>query len=180
VTYHSSTIDVSDNRSSLAYVVQKHAASTLHFDFRLEIGGVMKSWAVPKGPSLDPAHKRLAVEVDDHPIEYNTFEGTIPKGRYGAGTVMVWDRGMHTFDGEAPDPREALARAYEKGEIPFVLDGHRLRGGWRLVRMRGEGAAQNWLLVKRRDNDARPGSNVVAEHQTSVATGRTMDEIAAG
>jgi bifunctional non-homologous end joining protein LigD len=169
-------------RGSLHFVVQKHAASHLHFDFRLELQGVMKSWAVPKGPSLDPAVKRLAVEVEDHPIEYNSFEGTIPKGEYGGGTVMLWDRGTYTAaDAEDDDSAETLRRGYENGEIEFILHGERLRGGWTLVRTRRgprSGARSQWLLMKRRDDYARPGSDVVAEYTTSVASGRDMETLA--
>ena len=165
----------------LAFVIQKHAASHLHYDLRLELDGVMKSWAVPKGPSLDPAVKRLAMEVEDHPIEYNAFEGTIPKGEYGGGTVMLWDRGSYTYGGADPDPLEGLRRGYAKGDFKFVLQGKRLRGSWVLVRTRrSERGRAQWLLIKHRDEYAVPGSDVTAEHQTSVATRRTMDEIAEG
>jgi bifunctional non-homologous end joining protein LigD len=166
----------------LAFVIQKHAASHLHYDLRLELDGVMKSWAVPKGPSLDPAVKRLAMQVEDHPIEYNSFEGTIPEGEYGGGTVMLWDRGTYTYGGgDSENPIEALRRAYAKGDFKFVLNGKRLRGSWVLVRMRRDapGKAQ-WLLIKHRDEYAAPGSDVTAEHLTSVSTGRTMEEIAGG
>jgi bifunctional non-homologous end joining protein LigD len=164
--------------SALAYVIQKHAASHLHFDFRLEIDGVMKSWAIPKGPSRDPGVKRLAMQVADHPLEYNTFEGTIPKGQYGGGTVMVWDRGNYGPDTEDADPLAVLRSGYEKGDLKIVLHGERLRGSWALVRMRRhEGGRAQWLLIKHRDRFAAPGSDVVAEYQTSVATGRTMEDI---
>jgi bifunctional non-homologous end joining protein LigD len=165
----------------LAYVIQKHAATRLHFDLRLELDGVMKSWAVPKGPSLDPAVKRLAMQVEDHPIEYNQFEGTIPQGEYGGGTVMLWDRGTYRYGGEEPDPVEGLREGYRKGDFKFVLQGKRLRGSWVLVRMRrGNGARRQWLLIKHRDEFADPGSDVVADVETSVASGRTMEAIAAG
>ena len=165
----------------LAFVIQKHAASHLHYDLRLELDGVMKSWAVPKGPSLDPSVKRLAMQVEDHPIEYNTFEGTIPKGEYGGGTVMLWDRGTYTYGGSDPDPVDGLRRGYQKGDFKFVLNGKRLKGSWVLVRTRRDdrGKAQ-WLLIKHRDEYAAPGSDVTAEHQTSVATRRSMEEIAGG
>jgi bifunctional non-homologous end joining protein LigD len=158
-------------------VIQKHAASHLHYDLRLELDGVMKSWAVPKGPSLDPTQRRLAVEVEDHPIEYNTFEGTIPAGEYGGGTVMLWDRG--TYEPDDGDVA-SLRRGYEKGEIKFTFHGERLEGSFALVRMasRGEGKPQ-WLLIKHRDADAVAGWDI-NEHDTSVATGRTMDEIREG
>jgi bifunctional non-homologous end joining protein LigD len=165
----------------LAFVIQKHAASHLHYDLRLELDGVMKSWAVPKGPSLDPAVKRLAMEVEDHPIEYNAFEGTIPKGEYGGGTVMLWDRGTYTYGGTDPDPLEGLRRGYAKGDFKFILQGKRLQGSWVLVRTRrDEKGKSQWLLIKHRDEYAEPGSDVTAEHLTSVATDRTMDEIAGG
>jgi bifunctional non-homologous end joining protein LigD len=168
--------------SKLAYVIQKHAASHLHFDLRLELDGVMKSWAVPKGPSLDPAVKRLAMEVEDHPIEYNKFEGTIPQGEYGGGTVMLWDRGTYTYGGgDDVDPLEALRHGYAKGDFKFELRGKRLHGSWVLVRTRrGDPRRAQWLLIKHRDEAAEPGSDLVEEYQTSVATGRTMDQIAEG
>ncbi len=163
------------------FVIQKHAATNLHFDLRLELDGVMKSWAVPKGPSIDPAVKRLAMEVEDHPIEYNSFEGTIPKGEYGGGTVMLWDRGTYDYGGDNPDPEEGLRQGFAKGDLKFVLKGKRLQGSWVLVRTRWrESARPQWLLIKHRDAFAVPDGDVVAEYQTSVTTGRTMDEIAAG
>jgi bifunctional non-homologous end joining protein LigD len=165
----------------LAFVIQKHAASHLHYDLRLELDGVMKSWAVPKGPSLDPAVKRLAMEVEDHPIEYNKFEGIIPEGEYGGGTVMLWDRGTYRYGGDAPDPLEGLRKGYEKGDFKFVLQGKRLRGSWVLVRTRrGTPHRAQWLLIKHRDAEAVPGSDVTSEFETSVATGRSMDNIATG
>jgi bifunctional non-homologous end joining protein LigD len=162
---------------ALKFVIQKHAASRVHFDFRLELDGVMKSWAVPKGPSYDPAVRRLAMEVEDHPIEYNSFEGTIPKGEYGGGTVMLWDRG--TYEPEAGGGAKALREGYERGDLKIVLHGKRLRGGWVLVRMRrDEGGRAQWLLIKHRDEYADADYDVVADVTTSVASGRTMDEIA--
>lgn len=168
-------------RSTLAFVIQKHAARNLHFDLRLELDGVMKSWAVPKGPSLDPAVKRLAMQVEDHPVEYNSFEGTIPAGEYGGGTVMLWDRGTYTFWEEDPDPVERLREGYAKGDFKFELRGKRLQGTWVLVRIkRGDPDKPQWLLIKHRDEFAKPGTEIVEEAMTSVATGRTMDEITAG
>ena len=167
---------------ALAYVIQKHAASHLHYDLRLELDGVMKSWAVPKGPSLDPAVKRLAMQVEDHPIDYNSFEGTIPKGEYGGGTVMIWDRGTYTYGGDdTDDPIEGLRRGFAKGDFKIRLKGRRLKGSWVLVRTRrGDPRRAQWLLIKHRDEAAEPGTEVVEEYQTSVTTGRTMDEIAEG
>ena len=160
---------------ALSFVVQKHAARRLHYDFRLELDGVLKSWAVPKGPSLDPADKRLAVAVEDHPIEYGGFEGTIPEGEYGGGTVMVWDRGTWEPEGDA-------AAALAKGNLKFNLDGQRLKGKWALVRMAGARNAdgKNWLLIKERDPVARPGAGgeLVERFQRSALSRRTMDGIA--
>lgn len=169
-------------KPALAYVIQKHAASQLHFDLRLELDGVMKSWAVPKGPSLDPTVKRLAMQVEDHPVEYNTFEGTIPEGEYGGGTVMLWDRGTYEYGGPSgdDDPVEALRAAYAKGDFKVVLRGKRLTGSWVLVRMRRGDDGRQWLLIKHRDEAASSDVDVVAEYDTSVATGRTMEEIASG
>jgi bifunctional non-homologous end joining protein LigD len=162
-------------RSGSAFVVQKHDATRLHYDLRLQLDGVMKSWAVTRGPSLVPGEKRLAVQVEDHPIAYNKFEGTIPKGEYGGGTVMVWDRGRWRPDG---DPHHGL----RKGHLSFHLAGKKLHGGWHLVRMRkrpGE-KRDNWLLIKQHDDDARStrDRDILLEQPLSVKTGRTMDEIA--
>ena len=164
-------------KGSLRFVIQKHAASHLHFDLRLELDGVMKSWAVPKGPSIDPGVKRLAMEVEDHPISYNTFEGTIPAGQYGGGTVMLWDRGTYSaVDGDV----DALRAGYAKGKLDIVFHGERLRGAFALVRTaRREGKPQ-WLLIKRSGEGADPERDIVAEEVTSIDTGRTMEEIAAG
>jgi bifunctional non-homologous end joining protein LigD len=171
-------------KGTLQFVIHKHAASHLHFDLRLELDGVMKSWAVPKGPSLDPSVKRLAMEVEDHPIDYNTFEGTIPKGEYGGGTVMLWDRGTYRADGAGDgDDESAIRRGYRTGDLKFTLQGERLRGSWVLVRMRGRNGGSSkpqWLFIKHRDEEARDDIDIVAETTTSVATGRTMEEIAAG
>jgi bifunctional non-homologous end joining protein LigD len=159
------------------FVVQKHDASRLHYDFRLEMGGTLKSWAVPKGPSLDPSQKRLAVQVEDHPIEYADFEGTIPQGEYGGGTVMVWDRG--NWIPENGDPEEA----YRKGELKFTLEGEKLRGSWVLVRTNRPGTrTPQWLLIKHRDDSARPDAkrDIIDTATKSAKTGRSLDEIAKG
>jgi bifunctional non-homologous end joining protein LigD len=162
---------------TLHFVVQKHAASHLHYDFRLELDGVMKSWAVPKGPSLDPSVRRLAMEVEDHPISYNTFEGTIPQGEYGGGTVMLWDRG--TYEAEDGGGVESLRRGYEKGDLKIVLHGKRLEGSWVLVRMQRPGRPQ-WLLIKHRDGTEDSTRDLTEEYTTSVVSRRTMDSIASG
>jgi bifunctional non-homologous end joining protein LigD len=164
-------------RKTLQFVIQKHAASHLHYDFRLELDGVMKSWAVPKGPSLDPTVRRLAMEVEDHPISYNTFEGTIPQGEYGGGTVMLWDRG--TYEADDGGGASSLRRGYEKGELRFVMHGERLQGGFVLARLRRPGRPQ-WLLIKRRDDFADSKRDITADETTSVVTKRTMDQIASG
>ena len=153
------------------FVVQKHAARRLHWDFRLELDGTLRSWAVPKGPSYDPADKRMAVEVEDHPVEYADFEGVIPPGNYGAGAVIVWDRGTWR---PLSDPRAGL----ERGKLVFELAGYKLRGEWTLVRTRRvEGGKQQWLLLKHRDDLAGPGRVVPEE---SVLTGRLVDDVARG
>jgi bifunctional non-homologous end joining protein LigD len=137
----------------------------------------MKSWAITRGPSLVPGEKRLTVQVEDHPIEYNTFEGTIPQGEYGGGTVMLWDRG--TYEAEDGGGIESLREGYTRGDLKFILHGTRLKGGWVLVRMKRPGRPQ-WLLIKHRDKYARSDHDVVDEEMTSVTTGRSMEEIAAG
>ena len=165
------------SKRGLRFVIQKHAASHLHYDFRLELDGVMKSWAVPKGPSYDPTVRRLAMEVEDHPIEYNRFEGTIPEGEYGGGTVMLWDRG--TYEPEGGGGEEALREGYRRGDLKILMHGKRMEGGWVLVRMRRDEAGRaQWLLIKHRDKLADPDFDVTSEVNTSVATGRTMEEIA--
>ena len=170
---------------TLRFVIQKHAASHLHFDLRLELDGVMKSWAVPKGPSLDPSVKRLAMQVEDHPIDYNTFEGTIPQGEYGGGTVMLWDRGTYSADAAtSPDGDEdAIREGLRRGDLKISFQGERLHGSFALVRMKfardGSSSKPQWLLIKHRDEFATD-EDVVAENMTSVDSGRTMEEIAAG
>ena len=154
-----------------AYVIQKHAASRLHYDFRLELDGVLLSWAVPKGPSLDPKQKRLAMHVEDHPIEYGGFEGTIPKGEYGGGTVMVWDCGTW----EPAEGRDAR-KDYARGRLSFVIHGKKLHGRWHLVR---SGAEKKWILFKGADDEAKRTGSIVDEQPLSALTSRTMEEIAA-
>jgi len=149
------------------FVVQKHRASQLHYDFRLEHDGVMLSWAVPKGPSLDPGNKRFAMQTEDHPIEYNQFEGVIPEGEYGGGTVMIWDRG--TWEPEGEDVDAALA----KGDLKFKLHGKKLRGSWVLVRMR----PRQWLLIKHRDRTAST-EDITATKSRSAVSRRTLAGIA--
>ena len=158
------------------FIIQKHAATRLHYDLRLEHDGVFKSWAVTKGPSLNPADKRLAVEVEDHPLDYGDFEGTIPKGEYGGGTVMLWDRGFW-----APEGRKDVGAALRKGDFKFTLAGEKLQGSFVLVRMKHDrlgGKRNNWLQIKHRDQFAREDDSVV-EQEKSVASGRTMEQITA-
>jgi len=164
---------------ALRFVIQRHAATRLHYDFRLELDGVYKSWAVTKVPSLDPATKRLAVEVEDHPLEYGTFEGTIPQGQYGGGTVQLWDYG--TWAPQSDDPRGDFA----KGQLKILLYGKRMHGRWALIRLRddkpklGRKLHHNWLLIKEKDEFALPGeADALLAADTSVKSGRTLEEIA--
>src|ERR1700692_4211318 len=173
-------------KSSLIYVIQKHRASHLHYDFRLEFRGTLLSWAIPKGPSLDPSVKRLAMQVEDHPVEYASFEGVIPEGEYGGGTVMVWDQG--TWTPESPD----VAAALEKGDLKFTLHGKKLQGSWVLVRTRGFGSSSkpSWLLIKHRDKFASDSDITVAKPKSAIsarllaaiakANGGDVEEASAG
>lgn len=157
------------------FVVHKHRASHLHYDLRLETGGALRSWAVPKGPSLDPSVKRLAMAVEDHPVEYADFEGTIPEGEYGGGTMMLWDRGTWR-----PDEDEPVAKSVARGELKFTLHGEKLSGSWVLVRTGGRGgdrSDRSWLLIKHRD-DAASAEDVAVTQPYSVATGRLLAQIA--
>jgi bifunctional non-homologous end joining protein LigD len=160
-------------KGTLLYVIQKHRATQLHYDFRLEFGGVLRSWAVPKGPSLDPSVKRLAMQVEDHPKDYANFEGVIPEGEYGGGTVMVWDTG--TWTPESPDISAALA----KGDLKFTLHGKKLNGSWVLVRTRGFGSSSktSWLLIKHRDPFAS-SEDVTMEKPRSAISGKLLAQIA--
>ena len=154
------------------FVIQKHRASTLHYDFRLEVDGVLKSWAVPKGPSTDPREKRLAVEVEDHPLDYADFEGGIGEGNYGAGAVIVWDTGPYTSE-------EPMEEALEHGHVNVDLHGHKLHGGYLLQRTRKLGDQQQWLLIKRRGEGADARRNPVSTEPASVLSGRTVEQVAA-
>ena len=157
------------------FVVQKHAARSLHYDFRLEVGGVLRSWAVPKGPSTDPADKRLAVEVEDHALAYASFEGVIGAG-YGAGAVIVWDTGRFRNISERGGAEIPLADALDEGRGSVWLEGHKLRGGYALTRTRA-GAKAQWLLIKRRDEAADPAADPVTHRPESVLSGRTVEQL---
>lgn len=151
-----------------AFVIQKHAARSLHYDLRLEVGGVMKSWAVPKGPSLNPSDKRLAVLTDDHPLSYKNFEGVIPEGEYGAGAVIVWDRGRYKNL-----KSYTMQTAFRRGTIEVELRGKKVKGGFALVRMQGK----NWLLIKMKDDHADARKNLVKSCPESVKSGKTIEEV---
>ncbi len=161
------------------YVIQKHDASHLHYDFRLEVDGVLKSWAVPKGPSTDPKVKRLAMPTEDHPIDYAAFEGVIPEGQYGAGTVMVWDTGTYrNIRGEKhPAEKATMEEAYEQGKLEVWLEGKKLKGGYALIRT-GRVSKRGWLLIKMRDEFAGKPENPEITEPDSALTGRTLEEIA--
>ena len=160
------------------FVIQKHGARTLHYDVRLEVEGVLKSWAVPKGPSLNPKDKRLAVPTEDHPLEYADFEGVIPEGEYGAGAVMVWDFGTYRNITEKKGKAIPMAEAVPHGHIKVWLDGKKLKGGYALTRFKKE-PDEAWLLVKADDEGADPKVNLVSEKPDSALTGRSLEEIAA-
>ncbi|MBU0496175.1 MAG: DNA ligase [Chloroflexi bacterium] len=162
------------------FVVQKHDASTLHYDLRLEVDGVLKSWAVPKGPSTDPRVKRLAVPTEDHPLEYADFEGVIPAGEYGAGPVLVWDTGPYRNlrAEKAGAPAVSMAQAIAEGKVEVRLEGYKLKGGYALIRT-GKGDDARWLLIKMRDDEADARRNPTSTAPQSVLTGRTLEEIAA-
>jgi bifunctional non-homologous end joining protein LigD len=168
------------SKEALRFVVQKHAASHLHYDFRLEMQGVLKSWAVPKGPSQNPADKRLAMMVEDHPFDYRTFEGIIPEGNYGAGTVMVWDEGTYEpLDAEGLSKAEQEKIAYtelKQGNLKIVLHGKKLKGAYALVKLKGN-SDNSWLLIKKDDKFASESD--ITKKDKSVVTGRTLEQIAA-
>ncbi|MFI0786879.1 DNA polymerase ligase N-terminal domain-containing protein [Streptomyces lydicus] len=165
------------------FVVQIHDASTLHFDFRLEVDGVLKSWSVPKGPSTDPHEKRLAMPTEDHPLEYREFEGVIPEGEYGAGTVIVWDEGSyHPLTSHKKGRAGSFSEALEAGHASFWLDGSKLHGGYALTRFRsgeGPGKRESWLLVKENDDRAGRGGTPDARRARSVRSGRTLKRVTA-
>src|ERR1700719_5088466 len=156
------------------FVIQKHAATRLHYDLRLEVGGVLKSWAVPKGPSLNPGDKRLAVHVEDHPLEYRKFEGVIPKGQYGGGEVIVWDQGTYKLEGHL-DAEAQLAR----GELKFVLHGKKVRGSFVLVELKNSKVKNEWLLIKHRDEFADPLWDA-EKHAQSIVSRRTLEDVKLG
>jgi DNA ligase D, 3''-phosphoesterase domain len=156
------------------FVIQKHAATRLHYDLRLEVGGVLKSWAVPKGPSLNPADKRLAVHVEDHPLEYRKFEGVIPKGQYGGGEVIIWDQGTYELEGDLSAEAQ-LAR----GDLKFILHGKKVRGSFVLVELKNAKAKREWLLIKHRDEFVDPEWDA-EKHQSSVVSGRTLEDVRLG
>lgn len=158
--------------------MQKHDARRLHYDFRLESGGVLVSWAVPKGPSYDPRTKRLAVHVEDHPLDYEDFEGVIPEAQYGAGTVIVWDRGTYRNLTQKRGKPISIEEAVRAGHVSIWLDGVKLKGGWSLTRTGGHGEGDNWLLIKRADEHADPHKDVAGEEPLSVKSGRGLTETA--
>ena len=155
------------------FFIQRHNATRLHYDFRLEIDGTLKSWAIPKGPSLDPAMKHLAAMVEDHPLDYGDFEGNIPKGQYGGGSVMLWDRGTFEVIGE-----ETALEQIARGDLKFRLHGEKLSGTWALVRMKNRGKGNEWLIIKKKDEAANPAWEI-EDLAFSVKTGRTQEEISA-
>jgi DNA ligase D-like protein (predicted 3'-phosphoesterase) len=158
------------------FVIQKHAARQLHYDFRLQVGRALKSWAVPKGPSLNPSDKRMAAEVEDHPLGYAKFEGVIPKGEYGAGTVMVWDTGTYRNITKKDDKKVPITKALTRGHVAVYLDGRKIRGGYALSRI-AKGKKPRWLLVKMKDQKADARRKPTKSETKSALTGRTMKEI---
>ena len=161
----------------LRFVIQKHQASHLHYDLRIELEGVLKSWAVPKGPSLDPLQKKLAIMVEDHPLEYRNFEGTIPEGNYGAGTVMIWDEGTYHIPGalSKTEAQNQLKQFIEKGHITLAFDGLRIKGTFHLIKLHRAGLPNGWLLIKKQDQYA--SANPIPDDTRSIRSGRTMEQI---
>lgn len=170
---------VAEEQQNRVFVVQKHNATRLHYDFRLEIDGVLKSWAVPKGPSLNPAEKRLAVETEDHPLEYASFEGIIPKGEYGAGSVIVWDGGIYRNlkASTSHHPPVSMAEAYEHGHLAVWLEGKKLRGGFALIRTKRLNNKPSWLLIKMDDAEARPDSDIEKEQPGSILSEQVIEAL---
>ena len=162
------------------YVIQLHKAKRMHFDFRLEVGGMLISWAVPKGPSLDPREKRLAVRTEDHPLAYADFEGKIPEGEYGAGAVIVWDKGMYENVSTEGDKKISMSTALQAGHIKVSLFGKKLRGGYSLIQTKMHGEDKNWLLVKDNDAEADVHRNPVSTDPESVLSGKTIEEMERG
>jgi DNA ligase D-like protein (predicted 3'-phosphoesterase) len=159
------------------FVIQKHAASTLHYDFRLEVGGVLKSWALPKGPSTNPREKRMAIATEDHPLDYADFEGIIPRGEYGAGTVMVWDTGPYrNIRAEKEEEKTSMEESLAEGKVEVWLEGRKIRGGYALVRT-GRGKKEQWLLIKMKDEEADARRNPTRTQPQSAVSGRTLKEI---
>jgi len=165
-----------ESSSKPIFVIQKHKARSLHYDFRLEVDGVLKSWAVPKGPSTDPRQKRLAVPTDDHPLDYAYFEGVIPEGEYGAGTVLVWDAGIYENLKEKDGHEVPMEESIESGHVIARLEGEKLKGGYALIRT-GKGDDKRWLLIKMKDEEADARRNPLETQPQSVLTGRTIEEI---
>jgi DNA ligase D-like protein (predicted 3'-phosphoesterase) len=163
-------------KSDGIFVIQKHDASNLHYDFRLEVDGVLKSWAVPKGPSSNPSEKRLAVQTEDHPLEYADFEGIIPEGEYGGGTVMVWDAGTYKNMNDKNDKKLSMGEAIKNGHVLFWLEGKKMKGGYALIKS-GKGKKKNWLLIKKNDEMADARRNPVSTEKKSVLSGRILRQI---
>jgi DNA ligase D-like protein (predicted 3'-phosphoesterase) len=158
------------------FVIQKHDASKLHYDFRLEVNGVLKSWAIPKGPSTDPGQKRLAVPTEDHPVDYIDFEGIIPQGNYGAGTVIVWDTGTYRNLNEKNGQEIKMEESIDEGHVDIYLKGHKLKGGYALIRT-GKGNRKFWLFLKKKDELADTDKDILIDQPKSVLSGRSIDEI---
>lgn len=169
--------DSKQSSDKSVFVIQKHDASSLHYDFRIEMNGVLKSWAVPKGPSTDPSVKRMAIPTEDHPLDYADFEGVIPEGEYGAGTVMVWDTGSYrNLRADKDDESASMQESYDEGKVEIYLNGEKIQGGYALVRT-GDGEDARWLLIKMKDDQADARRNPTSTEPKSVLSGRTLEEI---